>query len=74
MTIMTANHHNDYIEAIQDALNPLPVDGAALVSAMVSFDNGLQNSRLKSALSQYTRNRLTSSDQLAIVTDALSQL
>jgi len=71
---MTAHQHNNYIEAIQDALNPPPVDGAALVAALVVFDNGLQNSRLKSALSQYTRNRLTSTDQLAIINDALAQL
>jgi hypothetical protein len=74
MTLMTAHEHNNYIEAIQEALNPLPVDGAALLTALVAFDDGLQNARLKSSLSQYTRNRLTSTDQLGIINDALSQL
>ncbi len=70
----TARQHDNYLNAIRDSLDTLPADGAALNALLVTFDDGLQNARIKASLSQYTGNRVTTAAQLALITDALSQL
>lgn len=71
---LTGHAVDDYVNRLKSILESNPVDGADLLSQLQAYDTSLQSNRVKQALNLYAAVRLSSTQDVALIDDAVSQL